>query len=178
MARSVAVTAEKPSFEPVILGRVTGLFGVRGWVKIYSYTEPREAVLGYGPWWLRRDGSDWRQVRVTEGQRHGRSVVARLDGYDDRDAAAELLDADIAVAPEALPEPAEGQYYWHDLAGLEVVHRDGTRLGRVARILETGANDVLVVEGDRERLIPFVPEKVILDVDLANGEILVDWEWD
>lgn len=174
----MTVTAEKPPHEPVLLGRITGLFGVRGWVKVFSYTDPRDAVLSYGPWWLRRDGGDWRQVPLAEGRRHGRGVIARLEGYDDRDQAAALLEADIAVAPEALPEPPQGQYYWHELEGLEVVHRDGSRLGRVARVLETGANDVLVTEGDRERLIPFVPGKVILDVDRANGVIHVDWEWD
>lgn len=174
---SVTDTAEKPAFEPVLLGRITGLFGVRGWVRIYSYTEPREAVLGYGPWWVRQDGT-WRERPLAEGRRHGKNVIARLDGYADRERAAELLGGDIGVAPDVLPAPAEGQYYWRDLEGLEVLHRDGTRLGRVAYLMETGAHDVLVTEGERERLIPFVPGEVVLDVDLAGGVIRVDWEWD
>ncbi len=170
-------SAEKPGFEPVFLGRIAGLFGIRGWVKVYSYTDPREAVLDYGPWWLRRDG-EWRQLPLAEGRRQGRHVLARLEGCTDREQAAEHLGSEIAVAPEALPDPEEGRYYWHDLVGLEVVHRDGTGLGRVAYVLETGANDVLVTEGERERLIPFVPGDVVLDVDLAAGVIRVDWEWD
>ncbi len=166
-----------PDFEPVILGRVSGLFGVKGWVRIFSYTDPRDAILDYGPWWIH--GSDgWQSVKLAEGQRHGKSVIARLEGVEDRDGAAEWLGLDIGVAKEALPEPGEGQYYWRDLEGLEVVHRDGTSLGKVAYVLETGANDVLVTAGDRERLIPFVIDKVILGVDLANGVINVDWEWD
>jgi 16S rRNA processing protein RimM len=161
----------------VILGRIVGLFGVRGWIKVYSYTEPREAVLDYRDWLLGRDGG-WQRVELAEGKRHGKAVIARLEGIDDRDAAAELIGSDIGVDRDALPEPEEGHYYWADLEGLAVVHRDGTELGRVACLLATGANDVLVVDGPVERLIPFVPGTVILDVDLAAGVIHVDWEWD
>ena len=163
--------------QPVILGRIVGLFGVRGWIKVYSYTEPREAVLDYRDWLLGRDG-DWQWVELAEGKRHGKAVIARLEGIDDRDAAAELIGSDIGVDRDALPEPEEGHYYWADLEGLAVVHRDGSELGRVACLMATGANDVLVVDGPVERLIPFVPGTVILDVDLARGVIRVDWEWD
>jgi 16S rRNA processing protein RimM len=163
--------------QPVILGRVIGLFGVRGWVKVHSYTEPREALLEYRGWLLGRDG-DWQPVEVAEGRQHGKGIVVRLQGIEDRDAAAELLGSDIGVDRDALPEAEDGQYYWADLEGLTVVHRDGTELGKVAYLMATGANDVLVVDGPVERLIPFVPETVILDVDLAAGVIRVDWEWD
>jgi 16S rRNA processing protein RimM len=163
--------------QPVILGRVVGLFGVRGWIKVYSYTEPREAVLDYREWLLCRDGT-WQPVELAEGKRHGKAVIARLAGIADRDAAAELLGSDIGVHRDALPDPGEGQYYWADLEGLTVVHKDGTELGKVAGLMATGANDVLVVDGPVERLIPFVPGTVILDVDLDAGVIRVDWEWD
>lgn len=163
--------------EPVILGRISGLFGVRGWVKVYSYTEPREAVLNYDRWLLgRKDG--WQEATVAEGQRHGKTVIVRIDGCDDRDQAAGLVGSEIGVPREQLPETGTDQYYWSDLEGLRVIHRDGTELGKVAYLLETGANDVLVVKGETERLIPFVMDKVILGVDLAKGEIRVDWEWD
>ena len=163
--------------QPVILGRIVGLFGVRGWLKVHSYTEPRDAVLDYRDWWLDRDGG-WRQVRLLEGRQHGKGIVVRLEGFDDRDAAAELLGSDIGVDRGALPEPEDGRYYWADLEGLAVVHKDGTELGKVAYLMGTGANDVLVVDGPVERLIPFVPGEVILDVDLAAGVIRFDWEWD
>jgi len=163
--------------QPVVLGRISGLFGVRGWVKVYSYTEPREAVLDFDRWLLgRRDG--WHEARVAEGQRHGKTVIARLDGYVDRDQAAELIGVEIGVPRDELPETEEGRFYWSDLEGLRVVHRDGTELGKVAYLLETGANDVMVVKGEQERLIPFVMDEVVLGVDLAKGEIEVDWEWD
>ena len=115
---------------------------------------------------------------MLEGKRQGKSVIAHLDGIDDRDKAATLIGSDIAIPREALPAAEDGSYYWSDLEGMQVVHRDGTDLGRVAYLLETGANDVLVTEGERERLIPFVAEKVILDVDFDEGVISVDWEWD
>jgi 16S rRNA processing protein RimM len=163
--------------QPVVLGRISGLFGVKGWVKVYSYTEPREAVLEYRRWLLSgKDG--WREVTVAEGQRHGKMIIARIDGYVDRDQAAELMGTEIAVPRDELPEAEEGRFYWSDLEGLRVVHRDGTELGKVAYLLETGANDVMVVQGEQERLIPFVMGEVILEVDLANGRIDVDWEWD
>ena len=163
--------------QPVVLGRISGLFGVRGWVKVYSYTEPREAVLNYCRWLL-PDGDGWQEATVAEGRRHGKSIVARLAGVADRDQAAELVGREIAVRRDALPETDNGEYYWSDLEGLTVEHRDGTELGRVAYLLETGANAVMVVQGETERLIPFVMDKVILGVDLANGRIEVDWEWE
>lgn len=162
---------------PVVLGRITGLFGVRGWIKVFSHTEPREAVLEHTHWLLEQDGA-WQPVRVAEGKRHGKSVIARIDGVDDRDAAAAFVGRDIGVPRDALPEAEPGEFYWADLEGLRVVHKDGNELGKVAYLIETGANDVLVVKGDVERLIPFVMEKFILDVDLDNGVIIVDWEWD
>ena len=159
------------------MGRISGLFGVQGWVKVYSYTEPREAVLNYDRWLLRRKNG-WQEATVAEGQRHGKTIIARIDGYVDRDQAAGLVGADIGVPREAMPETETGRYYWSDLEGLRVLHRDGTELGTVDYLLETGANDVMVVKGEQERLIPFVLETVILGVDLDKGEIEVDWEWD
>ncbi len=162
---------------PVLVGRVSGLFGVRGWCKVYSYTQPREALLDYSGWQIGREG-DWRPVEVAEGQRHGKTVIVRLDGIDDRDTAASLVGCDIAVPRSALPNTEQGTYYWHDLEGLDVVRQDGTVIGIVKELIETGANDVLVVNGDQEVLIPFVIDKVVTDVDLAEGRIVVDWEWD
>ena len=163
--------------QPIVLGRISGLFGVKGWVKVYSYTDPREAVLNYDRWLLSgKDG--WPEVVVAEGQRPGKTIIARIDGFDDRDQAADLIGRDIGVPRDDLPETESGHYYWSDLEGLRVVRRDGTELGRVDYMLETGANDVMVVKGETDQLIPFVLDKVVLDVDLAKGEISVDWEWD
>ena len=159
------------------MGRIVGLFGVRGWVKVFSYTDPREAILSYEGWLLGRKG-DWKPAEVAEGQRHGKSVIAHFVGVDDRDRAAALVGSEIAVLREALPETAEGQYYWLDLIGLRVMHRDGTDLGEVQSMLQTGANDVMVVQGEQERLIPFVTNEVVISVDMVERIINVDWEWD
>ena len=172
--------------EKVILGRIAGLYGIKGWVRVHSYTEPAEALLEYPGWLLRAEGSGeesgWSARTLAEGRKHGKSLVARLADTTDRDAAAELIGADIAVPRLSLPAAGEGQYYWADLEGLEVRHRDGSILGRVQRMLATGANDVIVVraagEAKREILIPFVPGTYVLDVDVAGGVIHVDWEWD
>ena len=153
------------------------MFGVRGWVKIHSYTGPREAVLDYEGLLLGHEG-DWQPANVAEGQRHGKTVVARIEGFDDRDEAAALIGKEIAVLRDALPETEDGHYYWQDLEGLKVLQSDGTKLGTVAYLLETGAHDVMVVKGDVERLIPFVSDEIVVDVDLAKGVIVVDWEWD
>ena len=161
----------------IVLGRIAGVFGVKGWVKVFSHTEPREGILEYQNWLLKR-GDSWQAVTVEDGKPHGKSVIAKLASVEDRDAAAELLDVEIAVPREDMPQTKDGEYYWTDLEGLQVVHRDGRSLGNVAYLMATGANDVLVVDGDCERLIPFVMGEVILDVDLAQGRIGVDWEWD
>ena len=174
MRKNLRVLTES---KPVILGRVTGLYGVKGWIKVHSYTEPREAILDYKDWLLLRDG-DRQSVKLAEGKRHGKAVIARIDGVDDRDVAAGYVGNDIAVPRERLPDTGRGEFYWADLEGLQVVHSDGRILGKVAYLLATGANDVLVVHGDEEILIPFVQEEVIKDVDLAAGVINVDWEWD
>ena len=144
---------------------------------MYSYTDPREAVLNYDRWLLSgKDG--WQEATVAEGQRHGKTIIVRIDGFDDRDRAASLIGTDIGIPRDELPDTDKGHYYWSDLEGLRVVQRDGTELGKLGYMLETGANDVMVVQGETERLIPFVMDEVILGVDLAKGEIRVDWEWD
>ena len=165
------------ALEPLVLGREVGAFGVRGWVKVYSYTDPREAVLNYKGLMLGRNG-EWQSAEVVAGQRHGKSVIAQFEGVDDRDQAEAMVGADIGVSREALPEPGDGRFYWSDLIGLTVVHRDGTKLGIVESMLETGAHDVMVVVGDHERLIPFVNDEIVLGVDLSLRQIKVDWEWD
>jgi 16S rRNA processing protein RimM len=160
-----------------VLGRISGVFGVRGWVKVFSYTDPREAVLDYESWLLGHKG-EWRPAKVAEGQRHGKTVVVRIDGFDDREQAATLIGSEIAVPKAALPEVDEGHYYWSDLEGLQVVRSDGSELGKLAYLLETGTHDVMVIQGEKERLVPFVKDEIVLDVDLENGLITVDWEWD
>jgi 16S rRNA processing protein RimM len=162
--------------EYIVVGRITGLYGVRGWVKVFSHTQPRENILTYATWYLKRQGA-WVASEIETGRMQGKGVVAKLRGCDDRDAAAALMGIDVAIHREQLPEAASGEYYWADLTGLEVVNLDGVGLGVVDHLLETGANDVLVVLRDgEERLIPFVQGPFVKNVDLAEGVITVDWD--
>lgn len=174
--RDPAATGDRVTL--VALGRISGVHGIRGWVKVFSYTDPRENVLSYPEWWLLR-GRERRLVRVQEGRAGGRTITAALESIEDRDAAEEWVGAEIAVERSSLPDPGEGEYYWADLIGLEVRDGRGERLGRVGRMLETGAHDVMVVErGEGEDLlIPFVIDRIVQAVRLKEGCIVVDWEW-
>lgn len=161
--------------DKLILGRVNGLYGLRGWVKVFSDTDPREGIASYDPVYLGR-GNSWREVRIEGGQIHGKGVVLKFEGIDDRDAAVLLKGSDIAVERGQLERLPEGEYYWADLIGLEVVNLEGVKFGRVDRLFETGSNDVLVVRGERERLVPWIRGDVVKDVDLVSGRITVDWD--
>ena len=162
----------------VLLGRIVGLFGVDGWVKVESYTEPRARILKYKPWVLKAaDGET--QVDEVRGRVHGKGVVATLPNVADRDAAMRWVGAEIWVGRSALPRAKRGEYYWMDLEGLDVVTTTGVELGKVSHLFATGANDVLVVhDGKRERLIPFVLKQFVHEVDLDSGRITVDWDPD
>ncbi len=159
----------------IVVGRILGLYGVGGWVRVFSETDPREGIVGYTPWLLGRRGR-WEAREVESGRRLGKGVVAKLVGCDDRDSAALLLGAEVAVRRGQLPSPAPDEYYWADLEGLEVRTVEGLSLGRIDRIFATASNDVLVVMGERERLIPFIRGQVVRRVDLAAGMVEVDWD--
>lgn len=162
--------------DAILMGRVAGLFGVKGWVKVHSYTRPREAILDYDAWQLKIAG-DWREFEVAEGRMQGAGVIARLKGIEDRDAAARLVGVDIAIDRPQLPALKRGEVYWADLEGMKVINLDGVEFGTVSYLFETGANDVMVVQGERERLLPYIAS-VIREVDLANRTVRVDWDKD
>jgi 16S rRNA processing protein RimM len=164
----------------VQLGQISGVHGVSGWVKVLSFTEPRTNLLDYRDWQLNSDG-EIRQVTIEAGQESGKRLIAKIAGIDDRDTAAELTGAVIEVPRSALPPLAPNEYYWSDLEGLAVVNPAGDRLGTVSRVIATGANDVLVLDDSAGRMIPFVAGKVVQQVDLEAGTIVVDWDesfWD
>lgn len=155
----------------VSLGRVSGVHGVRGWIKVYSYTRPIDNILDYGRWFIGDQSFD-----LAEGQPHGPGLIAQLAGLSDRDAAAALIGKDIEVLRSELPALAEGEVYWADLIGLAVVGLEGEALGTVTGLMETGANDVMVVAfGGGEQLIPYVRGPIVTDIDLAAGVVTVNW---
>ncbi|MDN5869130.1 MAG: ribosome maturation factor RimM [Nitrococcus sp.] len=159
----------------IIIARIVGVHGVQGWVKIYSYTHPRQGVFNYH-YWLVRQAGEWRSVELADWRRQAKVLLAKLEGISERDEARAWIGCEVAIPRAALPALPAGEYYWADLVGLRVQTLDGVDLGRVDHLLETGSNDVLVVVGDRERLIPFVPGREIVTVDLDAAEIRVDWD--
>ena len=160
----------------VLLGRIGAPFGVQGWVKVTSFTDPPEGIVGYRRWEIVRAGrSEHREV--LDWKRAGRYIAVRLDGLATRDDAAALTGSDVQVDRAELPPTAPGEVYWHDLVGLEVANRDGVPLGRVASVLELPAHPVLVLTGERERLVPLVRERLVA-VDLEAGRVTVDWHPD
>lgn len=145
-------------------------------MKIHAYTRQRADVFEYRHW-LVGDGGNDRRYALVEGREQGRGLVAKLRGLDDREAAVALVGSSIHVSDDQLPALDDGEYYWHQLQGLDVETLTGEPLGRVDYLFETGANDVLVIAGDQERLVPYIPE-VVREVDLDAGLIRVDWEPD
>ena len=158
----------------VILGRINGVFGTRGWLKIYSYTRPRDNILSY-PTWALCANHTWQMFDVIAHRRQGAGFIASLNGISEREEAVALVGSEIAVDREALPRIGAGEYYWANLIGLEVFDQRGTILGTVTGLLETGANDVLVVGGAKERLIPYVKDRYVIEVDVEHGRMVVDW---
>jgi 16S rRNA processing protein RimM len=178
--RSMAdeITTEGDERRFVTLGRVSGAHGVKGWIQVFSDTSPRENIVQYSPWYLVR-GTQRETREVDAGRRQGKAVVAKLAGCDDRDAAEALSGLEIAVPRDQLPATTvPGEFYWADLVGLRVETIDGVELGRIAQLFETGANDVIVVEGERERLVPYIWPQVVREVDLDDGVMRVDWDPD
>lgn len=159
------------------MGRVAGAFGIKGWIRITAFTAQPDGLLDYAPWYLGR-GGDWREIEVLEARPHGKGLVAQLADCTDRDAAMALTGAELGIRRSQLPAADGDEYYWTDLIGLQVVTEGGRVLGTVDHLIETGANDVLVIRGEREVLVPFVMGQVVTAVDLARREIRVDWDPD
>jgi 16S rRNA processing protein RimM len=161
----------------VIVGEVAGVFGVNGWVKIYSHTNPAKNILDYSPWLLTGlDGT--KEFKVLFGRTHAKLIVAHLEGVDDRDKALKLKSSKITVPRDRFPPLKSGQYYWADLVGLQVTNLEGAQLGTIAEMLATGANDVIVAKAERERLIPFIIGQFVKEIKLDEGKMLVDWDVD
>jgi 16S rRNA processing protein RimM len=186
-------TQHDEASEKVILGRITGVYGVKGWVKVFSYTEPMEAIVDYSSWYIRperQNQAPWTRVQLKAGKRHAKTVVAKLEHCNDRDAAMAYIGTEIAIELKQLESLKEkNEYYWRDLIGLRVINQQNIELGVVKSLLETGANDVLVVVSERaseetskvesrERLIPWTMNNAIIAIDQEQGIIRVDWDAD
>src|SRR5690606_37643196 len=157
----------------LVLGKIVSVHGIRGAVKVYSHTQPLDNVLNYPVWTLPK-GQQQQQVSVIAGRVQGRVLVVQLKGLRDRNEALELVDWEICVPQSELPDLSEGEYYWHQFVGLQVVTLEGQLLGRIDHLLETGSNDVMVVRpcagsiDQRERLLPYLPDLYVKHIDLSE----------
>lgn len=161
--------------ETVLLGHIAGAHGLKGWVRIHSDTDPRDAIFTYQPWLV---GVGQTPRRILLGRTQGKHLVVELDGVSDRDEAESLAGEIIAIYRDQLPELGDFQFYWAELVGLEVINQDGLKLGSIKELIATGANDVMVVRGDKERLIPFIKNDYVTQVDLVAKQVMVNWDPD
>lgn len=165
-----------------VIGKLGSTYGIRGWLRVYSSTEQAESIFAYQPWFLKIKGQ-WQPTELETWRYHNHDLIVKLKQIDDRETAQTLANIEIGVDFATFPELEEGDYYWHDLIGCQVVNLTGYQMGTVAEMMETGSNDVLVVRasqkdafGKQERLIPFLLEQVVKRVDLATKTIEVDWD--
>ncbi|OCG34828.1 ribosome maturation factor RimM [Gilliamella sp. Fer2-1] len=166
----------------IIVGKLGSSYGIRGWLRIFSFTELPDSIFDYTPWYIQRAGQ-WQEVIVESFKPHNHDMIVKLKGIDDRDQANALTNTEVFVDAEKLPTLNNGDFYWKDLIGCRVKTVNGYDLGQVTDLMETGSNDVLVVKanlkdafGTTERLIPFVDDQFIKQVDLVTKMIVVDWD--
>jgi 16S rRNA processing protein RimM len=168
--------------ETLVLGKIGAVYGIKGWLKIHTFTDEADAIFDYAPWSLKL-GEKTQSATVVDWRRHNNGLIAKLDGINDRDDAQRYVGMEIIVTKDSLPELPDGEFYWKDLIGMTVVTTKGYDLGKVSDMMETGSNDVLVVKanvkdafGKKERLIPFIESQVVTNVSLENKQIDVDWD--
>ena len=159
-----------------MVGKINGLFGVQGWVKIFSHTKPRKNILNYSPW-LVNINNKWQTLEVLQGREQGKTLVAQIKDINDREQARGLIGVDIYIKTSQLPQLPKGEYYWEELIGLAVVNKQQLVLGKVSNLFETGANNVLIVQGEKEHWIPYI-QPFLIAVNIEKQQILVDWDAD
>ncbi len=164
---------------PLIIGRIGGVFGVRGWLKISSFTRPSKNIFSYSPWFVDIDGTS-NEINFEEYQKHGENFLVKFPEINNPEDANQYVNCDIKITTDQLPRLKDGEYYWRDLIALKVINQNGDLLGKVSEIIETGANDVFVVTNKSKRqkkiLIPYVKGLYIHNIDLSTQTINVDWE--
>ena len=164
----------------ILLGEISGVSGVKGWVKVFSHTDPRERITQYKQWYLQKNGADWKGIKVLNGRKQGKNIIAQLEGINTRDAAAALKGTQIAIHSDQLEPLGENEYYWKDLIGLNVETTEGVSLGKIDWIFNTGSNNVLTIKEEtkekKERMLPYLMGDVVISVDLDTNLMIVDWD--
>lgn len=177
--------AKEQQSDWLVLGKLTSAYGIKGWVKVYSYTEPMENIGTYSPIWAERNGKR-EKIEFEQIKAHGKGLIAKIKGCDSREQTPQYTGAMLVADKDQLAALESGEYYWSDLIGLTVINEQGDNLGKVHHLMETGSNDVLIVRGnqssgsidDKERLIPYLPEQVVLNIDIETQQMRVDWDSD
>lgn len=165
----------KSSDEYVTVGKIGAPFGIKGWVKVHSFTDGLKSIFEYHPWYL-EDTHGWQAIKVTDGREHGKALIVKLIGYDTPEQVRALTGKLIGIKRSQLPPLKKDEYYWSDLEGLNVIDQHGKVLGKIIYLLETGSNDVMVIKNEKEHAIPYLPGTVVLSVDLEKREMHVNWE--
>lgn len=161
----------------LVIGRFGRPHGIKGYITVVSFTEPRENILNYRHWHVGFN-DQWQPLNVLETKVNNKFILALVEGYTEREQVARLTNIEIAVKREQLPKLKPDEYYWNQLIGMNVVNQQAEALGVVTEIMPTGSNDVLIVEGERRHLIPFLLDEVIINIDPELHLISVDWDSD
>lgn len=161
----------------VVVGRFGRPQGLKGLVRVISFTQPTENIIDYMPWHVAIRG-EWQPIRINAVETHTRFILVQVEGYTQREQVGLLTNCDIAIQPQQLPVLPEDEFYWHNLIGMHVVNQNNQVLGTVVDIIATGSNDVLIVSGEKRHLVPYIPGEFVVQVDKAAGCILVNWDAD
>ncbi len=158
----------------ITLGKIGKTYGIKGWFKVISFTNPAENILNYPTWTLKHPRST-EVVAIEASRPHAGGFIAKIKGCETPEEARLYTNAEIQIPKEELPELAPDEHYWHDLIGIEVYDLNNKKLGVIDEVMATGANDVLRLKGESECLIPYIPQ-VIQTIDLENKRLIVDWD--
>ncbi len=174
----------------ILLGEISGVSGLKGWVKVFSHTSPRLQITEYKQWFLQKKGSDdsskesWQTVKLKGGKAQGKNIIASIEGVQYRDQAEALIGSTIAVSSDQLEKLSEGEYYWKDLIGLNVENTEGVKLGKIDWLFNTGSNDVITIKGKNaegenvEHLVPYIIDDYVISVSLEDSLMVVNWDPD
>ena len=169
----------------ILLGEISGVSGLKGWVKVFSHTSPRLQITEYKQWFLQKKGNDqWQTVKLKGGKAQGKNIIASIEGVQYRDQAEALIGSTIAVSSDQLEKLSEGEYYWKDLIGLNVENTEGVKLGKIDWLFNTGSNDVITIKGKNaegenvEHLVPYIIDDYVISVSLEGSLMVVNWDPD
>ncbi len=159
----------------IAVGKIGTAYGVKGWIKIVSFTESITSILDYHPWYI-EDNNTWKPIKVTDAKAYGKGIIAKFASFDAPETVRVLTGKKIAIQRSQLATLKKNEYYWADLEGLTVINQDDKVLGKIIFLLETGSNDVLVVKGDKEHAVPYLLDEVITSIDLTKKIMRVNWD--